>query len=108
MFLSETPVFSVFDKNVVILGVFWYNSDNIKSELPYADAGRRAAAVTQEGIVQYESKAMGDRLAGHRAGAGAVAGDRLYTADGGSAVGARHRHTAGCGGLPELRCARTA
>ena len=89
MFLSETPVFSVFDKNVVIFGVFWYNSDNIKSELPYADAGRRAVAVTQEGIVQYESKAMGDRLAGHRAGAGAVAGDRLYTADGGGAVGAR-------------------
>ena len=69
---------------------------------------RELGMQTQEGIVQYESKAMGDRLAGHRAGAGAVAGDRLYTADGGGAVGARHRHTAGCGGLPELRCARTA
>ena len=33
MFRQGTSVFSVCDKNVVILGVFWYNSDNINDEL---------------------------------------------------------------------------
>ncbi|WP_318361075.1 hypothetical protein [uncultured Agathobaculum sp.] len=48
VFLIGTPVFSVFDKIVVILGVFWYNSDNIKSGSLYAGIGGCAAAVIRE------------------------------------------------------------